>query len=338
MTGAFRTHAGGRIDRSRPPRLHLRWPPLQGMPGDTLASALLANGVHLVGRSFKYHRPRGILSAGSEEPNALVTIVRGGGRDDAEPARHRSRTLRRPRRAKPEPLAVARLRCRRGQRSCSRRCSRPASTTRPSWARRWFDGHWAWAQLYEPLIRRAAGLGTAPHGADPDHYASRFAHCDVLVVGAGPAGLAAALAACRERRPRHPLRRASGARRLAARRAHRGDRRQARASTGAVTRSQCLRQRDNVTLLPRTTKPSAISRRISSASPSASPITSPRPTPASRASASGRSAPARSCSRPAPSSGRWCSQAMTGPASCWPTRRAPTSTATPCSLARAPWC
>ena len=66
---------------------------MTGFAGDTLASALLANGVHLVGRSFKYHRPRGILSAGSEEPNALVTIDRGGGADHAEPAGHAGRAV-----------------------------------------------------------------------------------------------------------------------------------------------------------------------------------------------------------------------------------------------------
>ena len=80
MTGAFRTPDGGRIDRTRPLAFSFDGRGYSGLRGDTLASALLANGVHLVGRSFKYHRPRGILSAGSEEPNALVTIDRGAGR------------------------------------------------------------------------------------------------------------------------------------------------------------------------------------------------------------------------------------------------------------------
>ena len=76
MSSAFRAAAGGRIDRNR--RLHFTFDgtPFQGYAGDTLASALIANGVHLVGRSFKYHRPRGIFSAGSDEPNALVGIGR----------------------------------------------------------------------------------------------------------------------------------------------------------------------------------------------------------------------------------------------------------------------
>src|SRR5579863_9060108 len=80
MTGARRTPEGGRINRGRPLTFSFDGRRFTGCEGDTLASALLANGVHLVGRSFKYHRPRGVLSAGSEEPNALVTIDRGPGR------------------------------------------------------------------------------------------------------------------------------------------------------------------------------------------------------------------------------------------------------------------
>src|SRR5271169_740041 len=76
----FRTPQGGRINRSEPLPFVFDGRPYQGYAGDTLASALIANGVHLIGRSFKYHRPRGILSAGAEEPNALVTVTRGAGR------------------------------------------------------------------------------------------------------------------------------------------------------------------------------------------------------------------------------------------------------------------
>ena len=78
MTQPYRTSTGGRIRRDQPIRFTFDGQRFEGYAGDTLASALLANGVHLVGRSFKYHRPRGILSAGAEEPNALVTIDRGG--------------------------------------------------------------------------------------------------------------------------------------------------------------------------------------------------------------------------------------------------------------------
>ncbi|HET8691690.1 MAG TPA: FAD-dependent oxidoreductase, partial [Steroidobacteraceae bacterium] len=186
---ALRTPAGGRVDRSRPIRFHFDGVAYEGLAGDTLASALLANGAHLVGRSFKYHRPRGILSAGAEEPNALVTVRR----DEA--------------RVTPN-LRATQVELYEGLVAESQnrwpslafdvgRVSDFLSPLFPSgfyyktfkWPRS------AWHALYEPLIRRAAGLGRAPALADPDRYAQRFAHCDVLVVGAGPAGLAAALAA-----------------------------------------------------------------------------------------------------------------------------------------------
>ena len=80
MSEAFRIASGGRIDRSRQLSFRFDGRRMTGRAGDTLASALLANGVHLVGRSFKYHRPRGILAAGAEEPNALVGVDRGPGR------------------------------------------------------------------------------------------------------------------------------------------------------------------------------------------------------------------------------------------------------------------
>ena len=183
MSGRFRLAQGGRIDRARPCRFRFDGRAYQGYAGDTLASALLANGVHLVGRSFKYHRPRGIVTAGAEEPNALVQLVRPGGRSDPNTrateielydgleawSQNRWPSLR--------TTSVRRP-------THSRRSSRPASTTRPSSARRA-----RWHRLYEPRIRAAAGLGPAPTEPDPDYYLHRHAHCDVLVVGAGPAGL-----------------------------------------------------------------------------------------------------------------------------------------------------
>ena len=112
----------------------------------------------------------------------------------------------------------ARLRYRRHQRPAVAASFRQGFTTRPSSGRAR-----AWKALYEPRIRAAAGLGRAPTLPDPDRYANRYAHCDVLVVGAGPAGIAAALAAAERRRPRHAVRRAGGTGRLAAER-DRGDR------------------------------------------------------------------------------------------------------------------
>jgi sarcosine oxidase subunit alpha len=180
----MRLDSGGRVDRSHILRFSFDGRQLTGFAGDTLASALLANGVHLVGRSFKYHRPRGILSAGSEEPNALVRV-----RDtpnlrattvelyDGLTAESQNRTpsLRFDLGAVNDLLSPL----------------LPAGFYYKTfmWPRSW------WQRVYEPAIRRAAGLGRAPEHPDLDRYASRFAHCEVLVVGAGPAGLAAALAA-----------------------------------------------------------------------------------------------------------------------------------------------
>ena len=163
---------------------------LAGHPGDTLASALLANGIRLVGRSFKYHRPRGVLTAGSEEPNALVEL-----RDAA--------------RREPNTRATT-----------IELYDGLSAASQNRWPSLKFDVLAAnqifapifgagfyyktfmwpssfWEKVYEPMIRRAAGLGRAADAPDPDHYEKAYAFCDVLVVGAGPAGLAAALAAAR---------------------------------------------------------------------------------------------------------------------------------------------
>jgi sarcosine oxidase subunit alpha len=185
----FRTPVGGRIDRQELLPFTFDGRTYQGYRGDTLASALLANGVHLVGRSFKYHRPRGIFSAGAEEPNALVTV----GRDSAritpnlratQVELYRNLNAHSQNRWPSLALDVGRI---------NDVLSRffPAGFYYKTFM--WPRG--AWKAVYEPLIRRAAGLGRAPTLPDPDRYAQRYAHCDVLVVGAGPAGLAAALTA-----------------------------------------------------------------------------------------------------------------------------------------------
>ncbi len=161
----------------------------QGQPGDTLASALLANGVRLMGRSFKYHRPRGVLAAGSEEPNALVEVDRGGG---ACTPNLRATTV------ELYDGLVARSQNRFPSLAFDVQAINDiaAPLLAAGFYYKTFMGpQGAWAKLYEPVIRRAAGLGRAPDRPDPDHYASRYAHCDVLVIGSGPAGLAAAEAA-----------------------------------------------------------------------------------------------------------------------------------------------
>ena len=161
----------------------------QGRPSDTLASALLANGVRLLGRSFKYHRPRGLLAAGSEEPNALVEVDRG-----------RGRTTPNLRATQVELYDGLVARSQNRWPSLAFDVGAAADLAAPAlsagfYYKTFIAPQGAWHRLYEPLIRRSAGLGRAPDAPDADHYASRYAHCDVLVVGAGPAGLAAAEAA-----------------------------------------------------------------------------------------------------------------------------------------------
>jgi sarcosine oxidase, subunit alpha len=189
MSTAFRTASGGRVDRAQPLRFTFDGRSYQGVAGDTLASALLANGVHLTARSFKYHRPRGVMAAGSEEPNALVTVIRDAGRTTpnlraTQVELYEGLTAESQNRWPSLSLDVGRI---------NDRLSAffPAGFYYKTfmWPRK------AWKALYEPMIRRAAGLGKAPVQPDPDRYAQRYAHCDVLVVGAGPAGIAAALAA-----------------------------------------------------------------------------------------------------------------------------------------------
>ncbi|MBI4184107.1 MAG: sarcosine oxidase subunit alpha family protein [Proteobacteria bacterium] len=190
MSGAFRLAAGGRIDRAAPLRFRFDGRPYEGLKGDTLASALLANGMHLVGRSLKYHRPRGIVAAGADEPNAIVQV--GEGAWTQPNARATEVELY-------DGLVARNVTAWPG---VGFDLGAAASLLSPLLVAGFYyktfmaPGRW-WRRLYEPALRRMAGLGRAPAAPDPDVYDKRHAHADVLVVGAGPAGLAAALAAAR---------------------------------------------------------------------------------------------------------------------------------------------
>ena len=188
MSG-YRLPTGGRIDRNAPLNFSFDGRGHTGFAGDSLASALLAEGQMLFGRSFKYHRPRGLLATGVEEPNALVTVTRGLGRSTPN--------LRAPSLPLYDGLsAISQNRWPSLERDFGSINDRlgmffPAGFYNKTfmWPRS------AWDKLYEPIIRRMAGLGESPQEADPDHYAATYAHCEVLVVGAGPAGIEAALEA-----------------------------------------------------------------------------------------------------------------------------------------------
>ena len=187
MSHRLEAPAGAWIDRSRPLTFTFNGRAFGGFSGDTLASALLANGVRLIGRSFKLHRPRGVWSCGIEEPSAIVDVGEGA---------RRTPNVRATILPLAEGLAAASVNCWPrvgfdvGALTGAFAALLPAgfyykTFKWPSW--RWF----------EPAIRRMAGLGIAPTAPDPDHYEEVAAEAEVLVVGGGIAGLAAAMAAAR---------------------------------------------------------------------------------------------------------------------------------------------
>ncbi|HLY57435.1 MAG TPA: sarcosine oxidase subunit alpha family protein, partial [Stellaceae bacterium] len=186
----MRLASGGLIDRFRPLSFTFDGRRMTGFAGDTLASALIANGVSLVGRSFKYHRPRGVLTAGSEEPNALVELRRDARREPNVKA------------TSAELYDGLEARSQNRWPSLDFDLMSWTAPLSPLLAAGFYYKTFMWPAafwetIYEPLIRRAAGLGRAAALPDPDRYEKCFAFCDVLVIGAGPAGLIAARAAAR---------------------------------------------------------------------------------------------------------------------------------------------
>ncbi|WP_229381173.1 2Fe-2S iron-sulfur cluster-binding protein [Shewanella psychropiezotolerans] len=191
MSQTNRVYSGGCIDRSKPLNFSYNGKTYQGFDGDTLASALLANGVDIVGRSFKYSRPRGIVAAGSEEPNAILQM----GASEATQVPNV--------RATQQELFDGLV--------CHSAKGWPSSDfdmmgllgkvggkmMPPGFYYKTFMYPQTMWRTYEKYIRKAAGIGRSPTQADPDIYDNFNQHTDVLIVGAGPAGLAAALSAAR---------------------------------------------------------------------------------------------------------------------------------------------
>ncbi|MGB7335747.1 MAG: sarcosine oxidase subunit alpha [Salaquimonas sp.] len=185
-TGTNRVSGKGRLSPSKTVTFTFDGKQLNALEGDTLASALIANGIHLAGRSFKYHRPRGILGSGAEEPNALMDI-----------SRDKVRTQPNVRATTQEVYDGLIAKTQNYYPSITFDVGGINNLLAPFFSAGFYykTFMWpkqAWKKLYEPVIREAAGLGHAPKEADPDRYANRFAHCDVLIVGGGAAGLMAA--------------------------------------------------------------------------------------------------------------------------------------------------
>lgn len=180
--GPYRLRQGGLIDREQVVAFVMDGRAYSGYAGDSLASALLANGVRTVARSFKFHRPRGIFASGIEEPNALVQIGKGA---------HTVPVCRAPTVELVQGLEARSLP---GRTSLGFDPWRILDLTAPLWAAGFYNKTFIWPSWhrYETLIRGLAGLGHAPAAPDPDQYEVRNLHCDVLIVGGGSAGLKAA--------------------------------------------------------------------------------------------------------------------------------------------------
>ena len=314
MTQPNRLPGGGRVDRGRTLDFTFNGRSYAGFHGDTLASALLANGVRLVGRSFKYHRPRGIVGSGVEEPNALVQLGTG------------AQTL-------PNYVATQ-IELYDGLEAASVNCwpsvgfdlravnGLISRFLPPGFYYKTFMWPRSLWPFYERRLRGAGGLGVAPTEPDTDRYDKMHAHCDVLVVGAGPAGIAAASGGRPHRSESYPGGRAAGARRQPAGQPPAGRGRAGRRVAGVGARRPARYGRGpphGAQHGVRVLRSQLRSRAGTGHGPPGADPTATR-----RVSASGESERGRSSWRRAPSSAHWSSETTTAPASCSRRRHRPT--------------
>jgi len=185
MSNKFRLSSGGQINKAEKIYFKFNGKIFFGFKGDTLASALLANGIHLIGRSFKYHRPRGILTSGAEEPNALVQVIKDKASTDPN-------------------TRATQLEIFEGLNAESQNCwpnvnfdiGEINNVFSPIIPAGFYYKTFMWPtklwKKYEGFIRKSAGLGKSPTENDPDIYDHKYYHCEVLIIGSGPAGLSAA--------------------------------------------------------------------------------------------------------------------------------------------------
>jgi sarcosine oxidase subunit alpha len=191
MTKNLRVKTGKAIDETYRISFKFNGSTYYGFKGDTLASALLANDIHLVGRSFKYHRPRGIMTAGSEEPNAIVQLHDNSSRTEPNVRATEVEIY--------EDLEASSQNCWPSVNFDIGGINNFLSPLLPAGfyykTFMWPASFW---EKYEYFIRRSAGLGKSPTEPDPDIYEHKYIHCDVLVVGAGLSGIMAAKTCCKK--------------------------------------------------------------------------------------------------------------------------------------------
>ena len=190
MSQQFRIKDKGYINRNKLINFQLNGKKFTGYEGDTLASALLANGIHLVGRSFKYHRPRGFFAAGVDEPNAKLQVELNG---HSEPNVNATEI------ELVEGLSAKSQNCWPSVEFDIGAINNLLNKFFPAgfYYKTFMWPKSFWYKVYEPFIRKAAGLGIASVQKDKERYEHKFEYCDLLVTGSGPAGLASAYAAAK---------------------------------------------------------------------------------------------------------------------------------------------